>query len=319
MITAPEPRANASLFGHDRGEAVLHTAATSGRLHHAWLLTGVEGIGKATLAFRFARAILTGFPGRGLEVPKSHPVFGQVAAGTHPDLVTVARGSTMRTLQGRGEIVVNDARDLLELLYLTPAAGGWRVIVIDGSEDLNKNAQNALLKVLEEPPRRAVFLLTTSKPNQLARTLRSRCLCLPLSSLDQDNMDRVLRHCFAGVGGEQLVPAIFDLAEGSPGRAVALLQISDASASNLEYRSSGPLPTLPEHQHDLVSKAQRMIHRRLVEAIGTGHSLAGEWNDAWIDDRYAAWSEIIALSAAAKRFSLDHQQLVLDISKAAHR
>ncbi|MGH7040931.1 MAG: hypothetical protein ACREFY_02215, partial [Acetobacteraceae bacterium] len=174
----PEPRANPILLGHGPAEATLRAALTGGRLHHAWLVTGPEGIGKATLAYRFARRLLAGRPAAqapalpaengeqagkrdgegGLALDPAHPVFRRVAAGAHADLITVERGYDPRRKRVRSVITVEEVRRIAGFMALTPAEGGWRVAIVDGAEDMHPAAANALLKVLEEPPARAVLL-----------------------------------------------------------------------------------------------------------------------------------------------------------------
>ena len=154
-MTAPDPRANPLLLGHDGAEATLAEAMRSGRMHHAWLLTGPEGIGKATLAFRFARRLLAGAAADGTLAmdragPSVPPRRRRLARRPADDRARLEREDASGV---RSEIVVDDVRRVPDFLHLTPAEGGWRVVVIDGAEDLNRNAANALLKVLEEPPR----------------------------------------------------------------------------------------------------------------------------------------------------------------------
>jgi DNA polymerase-3 subunit delta' len=156
----PAPRANPRLLGHEAAEAVLAEGMRAGRLHHAWLITGPPGVGKATLAYRFARRLFAGMPeGASLALPAEDPVFRRVAVGSHADLLTVEREWDPKKKRMRGEIVVADVRRVADFLRRTPAEGGWRVVVVDGAETLNRNAENALLKVLEEPPPRAILLL----------------------------------------------------------------------------------------------------------------------------------------------------------------
>jgi DNA polymerase-3 subunit delta' len=208
-----EPRENPDLFGHEAAEAVIEGAIAGGRLHHAWLITGKEGIGKATLAYRFARRLLAS---RGNPNDPDNPVFRRVARGTHADLLTVEREWDEKRKRLRTEIVVDDARDIAGFLRLTPAEGGWRVVIVDGAEHLNRNAANALLKMLEEPPQRAVLLLTCAAPGRLLPTIRSRCRRLPLLPLGDADMRRVLAKL--APEAETLIP----VAAGSPGRAVLL-------------------------------------------------------------------------------------------------
>lgn len=214
------PRENPELFGHEAAEAAFREAADRGRLHHAWLLTGPEGVGKATLAYRFARALLAGFPEPGLRVAPAHPVFRRVAAGTHADLLVLARPWDEKKKQPKAEIPVDDVRALAGFLALTAAEGGWRCVVVDGADHLNRNAANALLKLLEEPPSRTVLLLTAAAPGRLLPTVRSRCRRLRLEPLAPDMFDAVLRHAAGEADGLPQSDLLRRLAGGAPGRAL---------------------------------------------------------------------------------------------------
>src|SRR5205814_6509761 len=157
----------------------------AGRLPHAILLSGPRGIGKATFAFRLARFLLAGpedLPAEmfgetekgGLAIDSESGVFRRVASGGHADLLTVERAYDPRRRRMRGEIVVGDTREISAFLRLTPAEGGWRVVIVDGADEMNRNAANALLKILEEPPQRALLLLVAHSPGRLLPTIRSR-------------------------------------------------------------------------------------------------------------------------------------------------
>ncbi|HEY1411119.1 MAG TPA: AAA family ATPase, partial [Rhodopila sp.] len=157
-MSAPDPRANPLLLGHEDAEATVLDAMRAGRMHHAWLITGPEGVGKATLAYRFARRLLAGgapaggAPADSLALEASHPVFRRVAANSHADLLTVERVFNEKTKRMKTQIAVEDVRKINGFMSLTPAEGGWRVVVVDGAEELNQASANALLKILEEPP-----------------------------------------------------------------------------------------------------------------------------------------------------------------------
>src|SRR5215468_2288506 len=153
---APAPRANPDFVGHPLAEQALLRAWRSSRMHHAWLITGPRGIGKATLAFRFARFVLGGGSNdlfgsapTSLDIAADAPVFRQVAGGGHPDLLTIERGYDEKRDRLRSEIVVDDVREVGRFLHLKAAAGGWRVVVVDSADEMNRNGANALLKILE--------------------------------------------------------------------------------------------------------------------------------------------------------------------------
>jgi DNA polymerase-3 subunit delta' len=218
---SPEPRANPHFAGHAGAVAALHHGASAGRLHHGWLISGAPGIGKATLAYRFARWLLAGAASADLSVPEREPVFRRVAAGSHPDLFTIERRVNEKTDKLQTEIVIGTIREAVRFIHHTPAEGGWRVLIVDGAEDMNPNAANALLKILEEPPARAILLMTSAAPGRLLPTIRSRCRALPLGKLEDAEVAALL-----GRYAPELSPAecagLAGLAEGSIGTALTL-------------------------------------------------------------------------------------------------
>lgn len=255
----PAPRANPELLGQDAAERALVHAFASGRPAHAWLLTGPKGIGKATLAFRLARHLFThppaapataslfapaGFspagaasigstsvgsgqagagitPPASLFVAPSDPVFRRVASGGHGDLLTVEPAFDAKRGVRRTEITVDEVRGVGAFLAATAAEGGWRVVIIDPAEAMNRNAANALLKVLEEPPQGAVLLLVSHAPGMLPATIRSRCRRLTLRPLPAPVLASLLsRHWPAAADGD--VDGLARLARGSIGYALAL-------------------------------------------------------------------------------------------------
>ncbi len=232
----PPPRETSELIGHAEVERVLLEAFHSGRLSHAWLICGPRGIGKATLAFRFARFVLARGAGdaatgalfgdtlpaaESLYIEPSDPVFRRVASGGHADLLTIERGVNPDTGKMRSEIAVDDIRGIAPFLSLTAAEGGWRVVVIDGADEMNANSANALLKILEEPPKRALFLLIAHNPGKLPATIRSRCRTQHLKPLAEDRVAALVGQFSPDLTAEAAAE-LARLAEGSPGRALAL-------------------------------------------------------------------------------------------------
>ena len=227
----PHPRQTAELHGQQAAEEVLLRAHASGRLPHAWLLSGPRGVGKATLAYRFARFLLApdcqggglfGGAPDSLAVPPDHPVFRRVAAGGHADLMTLERGVDDKG-KPRTVIPVDDVRRLLAFARMTAGEGGWRVAIIDAVDEMNRNAANALLKVLEEPPPQCILLLVSHAPGALLPTIRSRCCQLPLGPLEEAVVAELLAVQRPELDAAE-VAALARLGDGRVGRALALAQ-----------------------------------------------------------------------------------------------
>lgn len=185
---APHPRERSRLIGQDAAEETFLSAFKSGKLHHAWLIGGPQGVGKATFAYRAARFLLANGGGQtgadSLFVPPDHPVARNVAVLSHPDMA-VLRRTPAGDKKGPSSIIPVDAvRAALHTFASTAGAGGWRVCIVDEAGDLNASGANALLKVLEEPPPRSIFLIVSHAPGRLLPTIRSRCrqLTFPLLS-----------------------------------------------------------------------------------------------------------------------------------------
>ncbi len=239
-MSAPAPRENPHFLGHPAAEQAMLDAIRGGRLHHAWLITGPEGVGKATLAFRFARRLLAGGTAA-LEMDPGHPVFRRIAAASHADLLTVEREWDDKKKRLKKNIAAETVRGIPGFLHLTPAEGGWRVVIVDGAEDVNPQSANALLKVLEEPPARAVLLLVSGSPGRLLPTIRSRCRTLALPPLPVADMHQVLSlYLPAMQAAERARLAV--LAEGSPGRALMLAEQGGLAVAGLVAEVFDKLP-----------------------------------------------------------------------------
>ncbi len=182
------PRETTVLFGHGEAEQALLESYRSGRLHHAWLISGPAGIGKATLAYRMARFVLahpdpraaTVQAASSLAVAGDHAVTRRTAAQTHGDLLVIERTVNEKTGKLRQDIQVDDVRRMVGFFGSTAGEGGWRVAIVDAVDELNDQGANALLKMLEEPPRRALLLLVSHSAARVLPTIRSRCRLLAL-------------------------------------------------------------------------------------------------------------------------------------------
>ena len=341
----PPPWRSERLLGHEAAEKTLLAAHQSGRLHHAWLISGPRGIGKATLAWRFARFLLCGqheaglFGGgpENLDVSSDAPGRSNFDARAHPDLFHVRRTLNPDTGRMRAEIAVDDVRDLGNRMRMT--SGGWRVAIVDAADEMNRNSANAVLKILEEPPPKAVLLIVAHAPGRLLPTIRSRCRRLTLQPLADDIVISLLGD-YASELKEQERLALARLAEGSIGRALEL-----AGAGSLELYSEmvSVLATLPEHDMARLHGFAERFARRGEEANAAWRSLNYLF-DGWLKglarqsalggeaapvvpaerglqarllaaaslDRWiVAWEKAAELLSGADRVNLDRKQTVL--------
>lgn len=213
------PRETLDLIGHDEAEAQIIQALQSGRMPHAWLITGPEGIGKATLAFRLARFLLDGKGvGDSLTVAPESSAAHLIAAGSHPDMLVLERTLDEKKDKLHKNIAVDDVRKVAPFLGLTASQGKWRIILVDGADTLSREGQNALLKTLEEPPEHSVLILTAETGSALLPTIRSRTRQLKLGKLDDAHL-RLLgqRHGLKHTDETAMI-FLLQLAEGSAAR-----------------------------------------------------------------------------------------------------
>jgi DNA polymerase-3 subunit delta' len=217
----PPPAANPDFFGHRRAEAILLRAWTTGRLPHGWLFRGPRGVGKATLAYRFARRLLAGADHELAAADPAHPVFRMVAGAAHPDLRVLRLAADPKSGRTRRDIPVEDVRAADEALHETAARGGARVLIVDAVDDLNRSGTNALLKLLEEPPPGVVLLLICQRPGMVPPTIPSRCAQLTLAPLRKAEVLAGLERLAPGMASERRA-LLAELAEGSIGRALEL-------------------------------------------------------------------------------------------------
>ncbi|MEQ9488426.1 MAG: DNA polymerase III subunit delta' [Alphaproteobacteria bacterium] len=231
----PHPRANPACLGHEDAEQVVLDAWRSGRMPHAWLISGPEGIGKATFAYRMIRFVLSGggetqggglfgedLPATSLATDRESSLFQRIAAQGHADVKVLVRG--MADANGKPTPTVINAyatRKAVEFAYRTSAEGGYKIILVDPVDDMNPSAANALLKALEEPPGKALFLLVSHRPGGLLPTIRSRCRSLRLSPLPTQTVETLLSDTLPDVDAETR-NCLARLSDGSIGRALSL-------------------------------------------------------------------------------------------------
>lgn len=229
---APHPRDTARLFGQPEAEAAFLAAVTSGRLPHGWLLTGPEGVGKATFAWRAARFLLatppeTGDslfgappPPRSLDIDDDHPVAARLRALSEPGLCLIRRPWDDKAKKLKTQLTVDEVRRVKSFFHLSAAGSGRRVVIVDSADEMNASAANALLKELEEPPRDAVLFLISHRPSGLLPTIRSRCRTLRFGPLAPEDLTAALTQ--AGQTPPDDATALAELAGGSVGEALRL-------------------------------------------------------------------------------------------------
>lgn len=284
---APHPRETKQLLGQSKAEEAFLDAFNAGRLHHAWLISGPRGVGKATLAWRIARFLLATPPQDGgglfgapelpgtLDIDADHPVVRRSMQMAEPGLFVLRRGPNDKGDKLSADIRVNEVRKLKEFFGLSEAGGGRRVVIIDAADDMNLSAANALLKLLEEPPSGAVLLLVSHQPSRLLPTIRSRCRELRLGALSPDDLAAALEAADAPAGAD--AAALGELAAGSVGEALALTHLGGLAL----YR-------------DLISIFERAPRYDRPRAIALANSMAGAANA----DRYDLVIRLIDLFLA---------------------
>jgi DNA polymerase-3 subunit delta' len=263
---APHPRDTFALFGHRKAEAELLDAYRAGRLPQAWILGGPQGIGKATLAWRMAR-FLAANPdpaapavqrAQSLHVDPGHPVARKFSALSFGDLALLRREWQEKTKKHATRISVDEVRRAIHIFEQAAGEGGWRMALIDSADDLNANSANALLKLIEEPPPRCLFLIVAHQPGRILPTIKSRCRRLMLQALAPNELAAAARAALEAAE-EEVVEA--DLlracarAEGSVREALRLLSSADADFDALVERLLAQLPGVDwRHVHRLADR-----------------------------------------------------------------
>ncbi|WP_169545527.1 DNA polymerase III subunit delta' [Sneathiella aquimaris] len=343
----PHPRDSGALIGHHAAETEFLASFNGGRFHHAWLISGKMGIGKASFAYRAARFLLSqegsgsGLfgPPDSLDTPADHPAVALMNAGSHPGLAVLRRQYDPKGKKHFKVIRINDVRSLSNFFGLKSSDGGWRVVIVDTVDDMNVSAANAFLKILEEPPARTIFFLLSHTPAGLLPTIRSRCRMLPLKPLEDQDLKTVLTSLSPDLADHDL-DILAVLAEGSPGQALRLQQAGGTQVflSMLELFNGYPHFS-PDKLHGLADAAGKKGGEtlydvlttvfpwwisRLVRGISTGfdgtvyvqnetdvmNRLASHQSVAfWID----IWEKSNHLINRAESVNLDRKQVVLDL------
>lgn len=327
------PALNTRLFGHAAAEEFLARSYRSGKGHHAILIEGPEGIGKATLAFRFANHVLrhpdpATAPGVIADPDPEHPISRQIASGASHNLLHLARPVDDKTGRVKQAITVDEVRKAGHFFSQTSGTGNWRIVIIDPADDLNRNAANAILKILEEPPKRAMFLVLSHAPGKLLPTIRSRCLPLKLQELDPQSMDQALGQLGLSIPAEKR-EVVLSLAKGSVARALKLVNYGGADildAFEQMLSASGPAQRkmMFKIADALSGKDSDVAFGFFVEHLGdhlaeTARRLAFS-GDLGAAEHYARLTSTINEQlTVASAYNLDRKQTILDVLAAIVR
>lgn len=324
---AVSPAENTRLFGHADAEQFLAQSYRSGKGHHAILIEGPEGIGKATLAFRFANHVLT-HPDPALAPQKlADPdpgaiVSRQIASGASHNLLHLTRPTDEKTGKVKSAITVDEVRRAGKFFAQTSGTGNWRIVIVDPADDLNRNAANAILKILEEPPKRSLFLVLTHAPGKLLPTIRSRCLPLPLKPLAPEPLRQALSHLGLDLSGPD-AQKVLAAANGSVSEALKLLNYGGLDIMTaFQTILAGQGPGIRRDMHklaDVLSAKDSETIFDFFSSLVSGHimstarqaALAGDLAKA---ERFARLSVTITERlTVAQAYNLDRKQTVLSI------
>jgi DNA polymerase-3 subunit delta' len=342
LPNAPHPRETLSLIGHAAQERTFLDALASGRMHHAWLLGGPEGIGKASFAYRAARFLLAaGDPleraacSADLAMPENDPATRRVMARSHPDLHVLRRIPKPDGKSYTSNIPVDSIRRVIDRFGSSAAEGGWRVCIVDSAEDMERSAANALLKLLEEPPPRALFLIVAHAPGRMLPTIRSRCRLLTFDLLAEADVAEAGRLALERMempfDGSALRRAA-SLSEGTVRRALTYvdpetLALVEAVRARLDALPQVDLTALMALAEDVAGKAGERDFAVMIETI-----------QGWISDHLHAhaaaqparlaplaevWEKLGQQAREVETYNLDRRPLVMtlfhDLSSAVSR
>jgi DNA polymerase-3 subunit delta' len=310
------------IFGQDRAVEQFASAWSTRKLHHAWLLAGPKGVGKASFAHAAARRVLAEAAGPAFQLPgvetrDDHPMVKLIEAGSHPDMRWLER---LPKEKGEGlarDISIDQIRGLGEFMGMTAALSPWRVVVIDSMDELNREASNALLKMLEEPPANTLFFLVSHAPGRLLPTIRSRCRRVEFQRLERDAMTSILELNAAQLAGAER-ERVITMSFGSAGRALAfadldLAKLEDAALTILRQGD----PTNGRRSELATELGRKTAADRYAAFLDLAPSLiareARQLDGARRERAIDAYGKARELAALAPRLSLDPSATVFQI------
>lgn len=311
------------LFGHDEAAAAFTASHRGGRLHHAWLLTGPEGVGKASFARAAALRVLADgwsppVDAPGLLVPADHRAARLWAAGSHPDTVTLERLWRDKTRDLARSITVDQVRGLSRLFGTAPSFSPWRVVVIDAADDLERGGANALLKMLEEPPPNSLFFLVSHAPQRLLPTIRSRCRPVRFARLGEADMTAALSAALPDAEAAEIA-ALVSAGEGAPGRAIGFAGLDvgglDRSLELIARTGDRDHAARVALARALAGKAAQPRYELFLQRVpsriaAAARPLSGEP----LAHAIGAWERATAIAGGAMRLSADPQATVFELA-----
>ena len=308
------------MIGHDSQIAAFKAAFASARPHHAWLLTGPQGLGKALFAQSAAIWLLAGRPpGDDFDAGIGTAAASLVAAGSHPDFRRLVRTEDEKG-KLRAVIRIDDVRALQPLFRQTPSIADWRIVIVDSADEMNPQSSNALLKSLEEPPPQTLFFLISHMPGRLLPTIRSRCRTLRFARLADTEVAQLLDIAAPDLDDDDRA-ALVRLADGAPGRALRFAEAGVAAlVEQLGELASAPPAAAPAMAQalarSLAGKASAPRYDAFLELAPTLLAQAARRQSGpALAQTLADWEAASSLAGSAVALSLDPQSVVFDIAR----
>lgn len=328
--TILSPSQNNVIFGHEDIRHFLTQMLKEERLHHALLFEGEYGIGKATLAFHLAWNILSSQKGAFLKPDSYSVTWRQITQGSHPGLLYISRRFDVKTQKFKTGILIDDIRDIKHFLSRTSQDNGWRIVIIDSADDMNRNAANAILKVLEEPPAKALFIIIAHSSGKLLPTIHSRCQRISFRPLNHAEMKKVITHIFANqnLPDEKTIEMIITRSKGSSRKAILLichggLEIIKTIDALLEQPICNQtiVHTLAQTFSSVSSAFQfQQFCDEILDKIQQKAIMLAEKGNLFLSKRYAQkWQEIHQEIEEVQLFNLDKKQFVINLLSRVHK
>ncbi|WP_455482521.1 DNA polymerase III subunit delta' [Bartonella sp. B35(2025)] len=330
IVSVLSPSQNNIIYGHETARHFLAQIREEEHLHHALLFEGERGIGKATLAFHFAWNILNFHKGNFLQPDHNSAIWHKITQGSHPGLLHISRRFDFKTKRFKTGILIDDIRDILHFLNQTSQDSEWRIVIIDSADDMNRNSANAILKILEEPPKKTLFIIITHSSGKVLPTIRSRCQKISLRPLQDDEMKKVITHVFSNkiMNDEKTVEMIIQKSKGSPRKAALLifhegLEIIKTIDALLEQSicNSSITHTLAQTLSSPSSGIQfQQFCDEVLDKIQKRAILLAERGDLAFSKKCAEmWQEIHQKIGEIQSFNLDKKQFIINLLFKVHK